>query len=159
MKAATDVSMISHRGRAPYGSRAIESGAGSSKLSEPPVISIVDDDESVRAAVESLVRSLGYTAHVFASAEAFLRSPQLPETSCLVTDVHMPGMTGLDLYGALVERRQNMPVIFISAFPEARICQQAEAIGEACFLSKPFDGNVFIERLSAALRRSGEPTA
>ena len=81
------------------------------------IISIVDDDESVRAAMSSLVRSLGYEACEFASAEAFLASPRRQDTACLITDVHMPGMSGLDLQDVLLAREQVVPIIFITAFP------------------------------------------
>src|ERR1700675_615302 len=90
-------------------------------LSGIPLISIVDDDESVRTAMSSLVRSLGFAVCAFASAEEFLASPRLNEISCLVADVQMPGMSGLDLQRELVTHDWRMPIIFITAFPEERI--------------------------------------
>jgi FixJ family two-component response regulator len=123
-------------------------------LSTAPIISIVDDDESVRAAMSSLVRSLGYQSCVFCSAEEFLTSPQLNDTSCVVADVQMPGMSGMELQNALAVRRPHIPVIFITAFPEERIRKRAEAAGAVAFFSKPVDGHALIECLDAALRRS-----
>jgi FixJ family two-component response regulator len=123
-------------------------------LSTAPIISIVDDDESVRAAMSSLVRSLGYQSCVFCSAEEFLTSPQLNDTSCVVADVQMPGMSGMELQDALTVRRPHIPVIFITAFPEERIRKRAEAAGAVAFFSKPVDGHALIECLDAALRRS-----
>jgi FixJ family two-component response regulator len=103
------------------------------------IISIVDDDESVRAAMSSLVRSLGYEAFEFASAEAFLASPRRQDTACLITDVHMPGMSGLDLQDVLLAREQVVPIIFITAFPADSLRKRAEAAGAAGFFSKPVD--------------------
>ena len=121
-------------------------------MSRMPVVSIVDDDESVRAAMSSLVRSLGYEACVFASAEAFLASPRLQDTACLIADIQMPGMSGLDLQSALHARRHRIPIIFITAFPEERIRKRAEAAGAVGFFSKPVDGHVIIGCLDSALK-------
>ena len=119
------------------------------------IISIVDDDESVRAAMSSLVRSLGYEAREFASAEAFLASPRRQDTACLITDVHMPGMSGLDLQAVLLAREQVVPIIFITAFPADNLRQRAEAAGAAGFFSKPVDSQMIIHCLDAALGGSG----
>ena len=121
-------------------------------MSRAPIVSIVDDDDSVRAAMSSLVRSLGYEAYVFASAEAFLESPRLHDTSCLIADIQMPGMNGLDLQSELRVRQQRIPIIFITAFPEERIRQRAEAAGAIGFFSKPVDGRVIIDCLDTVLR-------
>ena len=121
-------------------------------LSSAPIVSIVDDDESIRAAMSSLVRSLGYESCVFWSAEEFLTSPRLHDASCLITDVQMPGMSGLELQDELAVRRPDMPVILITALPEERIRKRAEAAGAAAFLSKPVDGHALIDFLAAALR-------
>jgi len=114
-------------------------------------VSIVDDDESVRAAMSSLIRSLGYRACVFASAEDFLASPRLEDTSCLIVDIQMPGMSGLDLQVELATHHRGIPIIFITAFPEDRIRQRAEAAGAVGFFSKPVDGHRIIGCLDAAL--------
>lgn len=120
-------------------------------MSEPALVSIVDDDDSVRAAMSSLVRSLGYDARVFASAEAFLSSPELAETACLILDVQMPKMSGLDLQAELQARCSTIPVIFITAFPEEHIRRRAEAAGAIGFFGKPVDGQTIIRCLDDAL--------
>jgi FixJ family two-component response regulator len=102
-------------------------------LSTDPIISIVDDHESVRAAMSSLVRSLGYRACVFCSAEDFLTSPQLNVTSCVIADVQMPGMNGMELQEELAVRQPHIPVIFITAFAEERIRKRAETAGAVAF--------------------------
>jgi len=122
-------------------------------LSKRPLISIVDDDESVRVATESLVRSLGFEAAAFASGEELLRWERLGEADCVVTDVQMPGMSGLELQARLIDDGRALPVIFITAFPEERLRRRAEAAGAYGFLSKPFDGTDMINCLDAALGR------
>jgi FixJ family two-component response regulator len=120
-------------------------------LSQVPVVSVVDDDESVRVAMSSLLRSLGYDACVFASAEAFLTSPRLHDTACLIVDIHMPGMSGLDLQAELRARHRDVPIIFITGFPEEALKRRAEAAGAVGFFGKPVDGGVIIRCLDAAL--------
>jgi FixJ family two-component response regulator len=122
-------------------------------LSSAPIISIVDDDASVGAAMSSLVRSIGYQACVFWSAKEFLTSSWLNVTSCLISDVQMPAMSGLELQEELAVRRPDMPVILITAYPEERIRKRAEAAGAVAFFSKPVDGHALKECLDAALRR------
>ena len=123
-------------------------------LSSPPIISIVDDDQSVRAAMSSLVRSLGYKSCLFKSAEEFLTSPRLYDAACLIADVQMRGMSGLELQDELAVRRPDMPVIIITAFPEERVRERAERAGAIAFFSKPVDSHALIECLDAALRSS-----
>jgi FixJ family two-component response regulator len=124
------------------------------------VISIIDDDASVRVATHRLVRSLGHVAHTFASADDFLRSSQLNDTSCVIADVHMPGMSGIELQNLLKTQGHRLPIIFITAFPEESVRAQALEAGAACFLSKPFDARTLIECLDAAMKghsdRSGK---
>ncbi len=120
-------------------------------MSESPVISIIDDDPSVRQATDGLVRSLGYRCLTFASAEDFLQSDCIDGTSCLITDVQMPGLSGVELQSMLNARGARMPIIFITAFPEDRIRRCVLEAGAIGFLSKPFEEAVLIEHLEAAL--------
>ena len=117
-----------------------------------PVISIVEDDESVRIALNSLVRSLGYIAHTFASAEDFLRSPRLNETSCLITDVQMPGINGIELQTQLRAKGLGMPIVFITAYPDERTRARSLDAGAVCYLTKPFDEETLIGCLERALK-------
>jgi FixJ family two-component response regulator len=103
--------------------------------------------------MSSLVRSLGYDASVFASAEAFLASSRLQDTACLIADVQMPGMNGLELQSKLVAAQYGIPIIFITAFAEERLRKQAEAAGAVGFFSKPVDSRVIIGCLDAVLKR------
>jgi FixJ family two-component response regulator len=120
-------------------------------LSRVPVVSIVDDDASVRVATHRLVRSLGYIAHTFSSADEFLRSPHVNDTSCLIADVQMPGMSGVELQSVLLAQGRRMPIIFITAFPEESARTRALDAGAMCFLTKPFDGPTLVKHLAAAV--------
>jgi FixJ family two-component response regulator len=122
-------------------------------VSKPPVIAVVDDDGSVRAATCNLVRSLGYTVHTFASAEEFLQSPHLNETSCVIADVQMPAMSGLELQSYLVSKGYGLPFIFITAFSVEKARVSAMKAGAIAFLTKPFAGEALIDCLDAALRQ------
>ena len=124
------------------------------KLQPAPVISIVDDDGSIRSATQNLVRSLGFRAYIFASAEELLNSEHLDETSCVITDLQMPGMSGADLQNVLIARGRHLPVIFITAFPNEKIRQQALRSGAIAFLTKPFDGEAIIKHIEVALDRN-----
>ena len=120
-------------------------------MPEIPLISIVDDDPSVRVATHTLVRSLGYAVHAYASAESFLLSPHVDDTACVIADIQMPGMTGIELQTHLIANGYRIPTIFITAFPEERIRERAEQAGAIGFLSKPFDGTAMIKCLDRAL--------
>ena len=124
-------------------------------MGELPVISIIDDDASVRIATDRLVRSLGYVTHTFASADEFLRSPQVDTTSCVIADVQMPGMSGLELQDLLRAQGRRLPIVFITAFPEENVRARAIAAGAVGFLTKPFDGATLIKSLEAALMARG----
>jgi FixJ family two-component response regulator len=124
-----------------------------------PIISIIDDDGSVRAATHNLVRSLGYVVNTFASAEEFLRSPRLNDTSCIITDIRMPAMSGLDLQEHLLATGRRFPFIFVTAFSVESDRDRAMKAGATCFLSKPFDGETLIQCLEAALASSCQPAA
>jgi len=119
-----------------------------------PVIAIVDDDESFRRATTSFVRSLGYGTAAFDSAEAFLKSERINDADCLITDVQMPGMTGIELQGRLIAQGHSLPVIFITAFPEMKARAQALADGAIGFLAKPFDDKGLIQCLDETLARA-----
>jgi len=115
------------------------------------VISIVDDDELSRDAISRLIRSLGYATATFASAEEFLQSGRVSETACLIADVQMPGMSGLELQDWLKARGPRLPVIFVTAFPETEARQRALASGALGFLDKPFSGEKLMACLNEAL--------
>jgi FixJ family two-component response regulator len=114
-------------------------------------VSIVDDDDAVRTATQTFVRSLGYKAPAFACAEDFLKAPERETADCLIADIQMPGMSGLDLQRELARKRPSLPIIFITAFPEERIRQQAMAAGAAGLLAKPYEGDELIECIEKAL--------
>lgn len=119
------------------------------------VISIVDDDESVRRATSAFIRSLGYGAQTFASSEEFLASGWVRDSACLIADVQMPGMNGLELQRVLIERGRHLPIIFITAFPSASVQDQALAAGAWAVLSKPFSD----DELTDCLQRALDPVA
>jgi FixJ family two-component response regulator len=124
---------------------------GIARVSKAQIVSIVDDGASVRAAMASLVRSLGFVAFVFESAEDFLRSPRVDDSACLITDVQMPGMSGLDLQDRLIAQGNRIPIIFITAFSEQTIRNRAQARGALAFLEKPFSGRTMIGLLRQTL--------
>lgn len=115
------------------------------------MIAIIDDDESFRRATTNFIRSLGYGTAAFDSAEAFLESDRIHDTDCLITDVQMPGMTGIELQGQLIAQGHRLPVIFITAFPEIKARAQALAAGAVGFLAKPFNDQGLIQCLDEAL--------
>jgi FixJ family two-component response regulator len=121
------------------------------------VISIIDDDPSVRTATARLLRSMGFSVYAFASAQEFLSSPQLHETSCVIADVQMPGMSGIELQEYLIAHDHGMPVIFITAFPHESVRERAMKSGAVCFLSKPFDEPQLLECVQRALMRLQRP--
>jgi two-component system response regulator FixJ len=114
-------------------------------------VAIVDDDESVRTAVLGVLRSVGLKTRSFASAEDFLRSGDQSETACLITDIQMPGMSGLELQATLAEEERRIPVIFIAAYGDAKTRTQAMRAGAVEFLGKPFDDDVLLESVRTAL--------
>jgi FixJ family two-component response regulator len=120
-------------------------------LSTLPVISVIDDDASVRAATNNLLRSHGYTVHTFASAEDFLRSAHLIDTSCVIADVQMSVMSGPELLTMMRAQGYHVPFIFITAFPDESIRDRALKAGATGFLAKPFAGPALMNCLDAAL--------
>jgi FixJ family two-component response regulator len=123
------------------------------QLSDLEIISIVDDDASARVATDRLVRSLGWRARTFASGEEFLQSPQLEETRCLVSDVQMPRVDGLELQRRLIAQGHRIPIIFMTAFPTDAARARAMAAGAVCFLTKPFDASTLSECIKTALHQ------
>lgn len=119
------------------------------------LISIVDDDASMREATKGLVRSLGYRAVTFVSAEEFLQSASVDETSCLIADVQMPGLSGIELQRRLIARGNLVPTIFITAFPEDNARRSALEAGAVGFLDKPFTEESLLSCLERALCGSG----
>ena len=116
-----------------------------------PLISIVDDDQSMRDALKALIRSLGYTAKAFASAAEFLRSRRVPRTACLIADVMMPGMTGLELYRHLAASGKTIPTILITAHPDDGVRERALADGVIGYLSKPFSEHDLLACIRSSL--------
>jgi FixJ family two-component response regulator len=118
------------------------------------VISIVDDDDSAREGVTDLVGTLGFSVHSFPSAADFLSSDQLHFTSCLIADVQMPGMTGLELHDRLVASGLAIPTILITAYPDERIRVRALRAGVVCYLIKPFAEEDFLDCIRLALNHT-----
>jgi len=115
------------------------------------VVAIVDDDAAVRTALTGLLRSAGLIARSFESAEEFIGSGQYSETACLIADIRMPGMSGLDLQAKLNAEQCRIPIVFITAHGDAQMRMHALRAGAVEFLSKPFDDEVLIEIVRAAL--------
>ena len=123
-------------------------------MATPPLISVVDDDESVRESLPDLLREFGFVAQAFSSAEEFLASDSIGRTRCLVLDVAMPGMTGPDLQEELGRRRQEIPIIFITAHADETVRPGLLARGAVECLFKPFSETALLDALNAALRVS-----
>ena len=115
------------------------------------MVTIVDDDESVRGALQGLMKEAGFTALAFESAEAFLNSGEQQRTSCLIADIRMPGMSGLELQSKLNAERFRIPIIFITARGDEKMRMQALRAGAVEFLTKPFDDEVLLDSVRAAL--------
>ncbi|CDM62322.1 MULTISPECIES: response regulator transcription factor [Rhizobium] len=121
-----------------------------------PLIAIVDDDEPMRAAIKGLMRSMGFDAETFSSADDFLKSPHIRRTGCLVTDINMPGMSGLDLHRRLVASGESIPTVFITAFPEKNVRPTALGGDIVGFLTKPFGEQVLLDCILSALSLGGQ---
>ncbi|MBS1797418.1 MAG: response regulator [Acidobacteria bacterium] len=126
--------------------------AESSRTNSPPLISVIDDDESMREALQSLLRSVGFRTTVFASAEDFLTSGRFSESDCLILDVRMPGMSGLELQQKLAAENRRIPTIFISAHSETDEKKRALDAGAIDFLYKPFSEESLLDAVDSALR-------
>ncbi|BAK65751.1 response regulator receiver protein [Sphingobium sp. SYK-6] len=120
-------------------------------MTAKPLISVVDDDAAIRIGLSSLIRSEGYEVALFESAEAFLASGASGKPGCLLTDIQMPGMSGLDLQARIRVEHPALPVLVMTAFPEEAMRQRALSAGAVCFLSKPFDAQELLRCLRRAL--------
>jgi FixJ family two-component response regulator len=125
---------------------------------EQQLISIVDDDQCMRDSIRQLVKSFGYAVATFSSAMAFLKSPDLELTACLIADVQMPGMTGDELYGRLVDDGHAIPTILVTAYPNDPLRARVLNEGVVCYLHKPFEQNNLIGcvRKAIELGRRGD---
>jgi len=119
----------------------------------PPLITIVDDDESMCASLDNLLRSLGLRARAFQSAESFLRASPGPDTSCLILDVRMPGMGGLELQRQLVASRSPVPIIFVTSHIDDDVRERALEAGAVAFLYKPFREEELLEAIDGVLQK------
>jgi FixJ family two-component response regulator len=117
------------------------------------IISVVDDDESLGSAIIDLLNSAGFTCEPFGSAEAFLGSGRIADSACLILDIRMPGMSGLDLQRHLETTGHATPIIFVTAFPEERTRSRAMADGAVCYLPKPFNDQELLACVHRALKR------
>jgi FixJ family two-component response regulator len=125
-------------------------------MSDPTLISIVDDDQLFRESMRKLVMLLGYTVVEFSSAGDFLESHLLPQTACLITDVHMPGMSGVELHGRLIRLGHAIPTILLTAYPDEVVRDRALKDGVVCYLTKPVDDGDLERCLRSALN-PGKP--
>ena len=122
-------------------------------MSKQSMISVVDDDQSFRDSMRRLLKSLGYPVAVFPSAAEFLASPKLAVTCCLVADIHMPVMTGVELYRYLIETGHAIPTILVTAYPNDGVRQRMLTLGVECYLPKPLVEGVLIDCLRSAVAR------
>ena len=137
-------------------SRALERGVAAAAtredvLSERSLISVVDDDQSFGDSMRRLLKSLDYSVAVFPSAAQFLASPQFAATACLVADIHMPEMTGVELYNHLVESGHSIPTILVTAYPDDRVKERMLTLGVECYLHKPLVEAALIDCLRSAI--------
>jgi FixJ family two-component response regulator len=126
-------------------------------MSKASLISVVDDDQFFRESMRRLLRSLGYAVEAYASAAALLVSPRLVETACLITDVHMPAMTGVELYRHIIDTGHSIPMILVTAYPDDVVRTRALKDGVICYLRKPVDQK-HLQRCIRAALESGEPS-
>jgi FixJ family two-component response regulator len=123
-------------------------------MQQRPFIAVVDDDESVREALPDLIRELGYDAVAFSSAEEFLASGRISETDCLLLDLSMPGMTGPDLQRELMQRGDDIPIVFITAHGDEGIRRRLREQGSVECLLKPFSDTALLDALHTALHQT-----
>ena len=124
-----------------------------------PFIAIIDDDEALCSSLVDLMRSVGYLAEPFTSAEMFLASCHLFELDCIIADVHMPAMTGVELYEHLIEAGHAIPTILVTGYPNAGVRERMLTLGVKCYLPKPLVEVVLIDCLRSAVARGRAPGA
>lgn len=117
------------------------------------LISVVDDDQSFRDSMRRLLKSLGYSVAAFPSAAEFLASPNLDATACLVSDIQMPAMTGIELFRHLLETGRRIPTILVTAYPDVHVEERMLALGVECYLPKPLEESILIRCLRSAFAR------
>lgn len=122
-------------------------------MSARSLVSVVDDDPSFGDSMRRLLRSLAYPVAVFPSGAQFLASPELADTACLIVDIHMPGMTGLELYEHLIKRGHPIPTILVTAYPDDRVKDRMLTRGVECYLRKPLEEAALIHCLRSAVAR------
>jgi FixJ family two-component response regulator len=122
-----------------------------SRLSKAPLIAIVEDDELFRKSLRRLMRAFGYTVETFASATDFLAFPHVDRTTCLIVDVQMPGMSGVELYARLIELGYKIPTILVTAYPDEAMRARALKRGIICYLRKPFNDNDLLDCVRKAV--------
>ena len=120
-------------------------------MRERPLIAILDDDKSIRDATENLLQAAGFSTATFPDAESFLDSARRRSAACVVTDMRMPGMTGLQMYQQLLARGERIPTVLITAYPEATLRTRAREAGIVCCLTKPFAPDELLECVNNAL--------
>jgi FixJ family two-component response regulator len=138
-----------------FAMKSIKDGSGN----ERPLLSVVDDDESMRESLPDLIREFGFAARAFSSAEAFLSSGSVDETSCLILDIAMPGMSGPELHQELKRRGEEIPVIFITGQKDETIRARVFEQDAAGFLLKPFSDTALLAAIKSALKSSEGPLA
>ena len=123
-------------------------------MAETARIAIVDDDRWMRRSLERLLKSAGLTARSFASAEDYLNASNHDEFGCIILDIGLPGMSGLDLDRRLAAEENRLPVVFVSAHDEPEVRQEAAQAGAVAFLGKPYDDNALLDAVHTALKRA-----
>jgi FixJ family two-component response regulator len=128
-----------------------ERTTGEAEVPRQSLISIVDDDQQMRDSMRQLVKSFGFAVATFPSAMAFLQSPEIEGTACLIADVQMPGMTGDELYRRLIGDGRTIPTILVTAYPSDRVRARSLSDGVVCYIHKPFDQNKLMDCVRKAL--------
>jgi len=122
-------------------------------------VAVIDDDEQLRTALADLIGSCGMESEGFGSSRDYLESTKVARTNCLVADVQMSGMSGLELYRTLLRDGYQIPVVFITAFPDERVRREAKSLGAVCFLSKPFQIGMLMDCINEALGHRRPPAS